>query len=101
MSLTVLILLTIVAAVVVAALILGEIFFLPGFGLPGILGCLGLVGISGYLFLSGYGTLGMIFIVIVAVLFALGFWTLALCKQNRDLHDERSPLLPISSVSYR
>lgn len=81
MSLTVLILLTIVAAVVVAALILGEIFFLPGFGLPGILGGLGLVGISGYLFLSGYGTLGMIFIVIVAVLFALGFWLLS----KRDL----------------
>lgn len=78
---TVLILLTIVAAVVVAALILGEIFFLPGFGLPGILGCLGLIGISGYLFLSGYGTLGMIFIVIVAVLFALGFWLLS----KRDL----------------
>lgn len=81
MSLTVLILLTIVAAVVVAALILGEIFFLPGFGLPGILGGLGLIGISGYLFLSGYGTLGMIFIVIVAVLFALGFWLLS----KRDL----------------
>lgn len=81
MSLTVLILLTIVAAVVVAALILGEIFFLPGFGLPGILGGLGLVGISGYLFLSGYGTLGMIFIVIVAALFALGFWLLS----KRDL----------------
>lgn len=81
MSLTVLILLTIVAAVVVAALILGEIFFLPGFGLPGIIGSLGLIGISGYLFLSGYGTLGMIFIVIVAVLFALGFWLLS----KRDL----------------
>lgn len=81
MSLTVLILLTIVAAVAVAALILGEIFFLPGFGLPGILGSLGLIGISGYLFLSGYGTLGMIFIVIVAVLFALGFWLLS----KRDL----------------
>lgn len=78
---TVLILLTIVAAVVVAALILGEIFFLPGFGLPGILGGLGLIGISGYLFLSDYGTLGMIFIVIVAVLFALGFWLLS----KRDL----------------
>ena len=81
MSFTVLVLLTILASIVVAALILGELFFLPGFGLPGILGALGLIGVSGYLFVSGHGTLGMIFIVIVAALFGLGFWILS----KRDL----------------
>lgn len=81
MSFTILILLTLVAAVVVAALILGELFFFPGFGLPGILGGLGLIGVSGYLFFAGESILGMAFIVVVAVLFGLGFWILS----KRDL----------------
>ena len=98
MSITVLVILVLVAAIVVAGLILGELFFLPGFGLPGILGALGLIGISGYLFFAGRGVLAMIFIVIVAVLFGLGFWILS----KRDLKgfaldksvDEKVNLLP-------
>ena len=81
MSPLLLVILAIVAAIVVAALILGEIFFLPGIGLPGVLGFLGLVGVSGYLFFSGHGILGMIFIVVVAALFGIGFWILS----KRDL----------------
>lgn len=66
--------LVLLAAVVVVALILAEIFFIPGLGLMGIFGGLLFAGVGFYLIWSGQYWLVAIFGVLCVLLFVLGFY---------------------------
>lgn len=74
---TIVILLTLLAAVVVAALILVEIFFIPGIGLLGILGGLIFAGVGFYLIWAGHFWFAIIYGVLCVLLFILGFYILS------------------------
>lgn len=67
------IILTLLATILVAALILAEIFFIPGFGLLGVIGVLGFLGVGYYLIMLGEVTWAIIFAVATILLFILGF----------------------------
>lgn len=78
-SLFVMIILTIVVIVSVA-LILGELFYFPGFGLPGIVGILGMTGTCTYLFVTGQIWLMIGLLLLSIVLFVIGFYILSRSK---------------------
>lgn len=61
------------AALLVASLILAEIFFIPGFGLLGIIGVLGFLGIGAYIISLGKVSLVIVYGILSILLFILGF----------------------------
>ncbi|MDN4754028.1 NfeD family protein [Porphyromonadaceae bacterium W3.11] len=67
------IILMILGAIVIVGLLLGEIFFIPGIGLLGIVGVLGFLGVGAYLISLGEYTIAIIFGAVCVLLFVLGF----------------------------
>lgn len=74
------IILMILGAIVIVGLLLGEIFFIPGVGLLGIVGGLGFLGVGAYLISIGQQAMAIIFGAACVLLFVLGF---VLLSQNR------------------
>lgn len=67
------VILVFLAALLVVALVLSEIFFIPGFGLLGVIGVLGFLGVGAYLISLGEVALAVIYGVVCVLLFVLGF----------------------------
>ncbi|MDD7438212.1 MAG: NfeD family protein [Bacteroidales bacterium] len=69
--------LALLGAILTAALILLEIFFIPGIGILGILGVGGFIGIEIYLFQDGQISLAITFAVLTIIAFLIGFYFLS------------------------
>lgn len=67
----------ILVVIVSVALILGELFYFPGFGLPGILGILGLTGMCTFLFFARDIFQMVALLMLAVVLFIVGFYFLS------------------------
>lgn len=74
------IILVFLAALIIVALILAEIFFIPGVGLLGIIGVLGFIGVGAFIVSTGEVTIAVIFGAVCVLLFILGF---VLLSRNR------------------
>ncbi|MDO5017403.1 MAG: hypothetical protein Q4E10_03440 [Porphyromonas sp.] len=93
------ILLILLLSIITAALILAEIFFVPGIGLLGILGSVGFIGIEYYLITQGLGTGAVLFAAIAIIAFVIGFYLLSRNKfikkvELTDTVDEVAVKLP-------
>lgn len=66
--------LALLGAILTAALILLEIFFIPGVGLLGILGVGGFIGIEIYLFQAGQSHLAVAYAIFTILAFLIGFY---------------------------
>lgn len=69
--------LILLAAVVTAALVLAEIFFIPGFGLMGIIGGGGFIAVEYFLFTEGLVGMAIFYALLTMVLFVVGFYLLS------------------------
>lgn len=69
--------LIILAAVVTVALVLAEIFFIPGLGLMGILGAAGFIGVEYFLFVEDMVGMAIFYALLSVVLFVVGFYLLS------------------------
>lgn len=74
-----------IAALVIVALVLAEIFFIPGVGLLGIVGVLGFLGLGAYLIMAGETILVICYAAFCVLLFILGFVLLSRNKVMRKI----------------
>lgn len=86
-------------ALLTAALILGEIFFIPGIGIIGILGLGGFIGLEVYLIGEGLSAFAIWYAILSIILFVLGFYLLSRNKffkkvELTDTVDEVAVKLP-------
>lgn len=93
------IILTLLAAILIAALVLAEIFFIPGVGLLGLIGIGGFLGVGYYLITLGEVTWAIIFAVVAILFFVLGFVLLSRNKVIKrvaltETVDEVAGMLP-------
>ncbi|MBR8769995.1 hypothetical protein IX308_000262 [Porphyromonas levii] len=91
--------LALLGAILTAALILLEIFFIPGIGLLGILGVGGFIGIEIFLVRSGQFTLAIAFAVLTIIIFLIAFYLFSRNKfikkvELTDAVDEIAVKLP-------
>lgn len=91
--------LALLGAILTAALILLEIFFIPGIGLLGIIGVGGFIGIEIYLFQDGQTTLAITYAALSVLFFIIGFYFLSRNKfikkvELTDTVDEIAVKLP-------
>lgn len=70
----------VLVVIISVALLLGELFYFPGFGLPGIIGILGMTGTCTYLFIAGQIWLMIGLLIFSVVLFFAGFYILSRSK---------------------
>lgn len=66
-----LIIIIILLAIVAAALLVGEVFLTPGFGLAGILGIGTIIGVEYYLIVGGHDTMAIIFALLTIAVFCI------------------------------
>lgn len=66
-----LIIIILLLAIVAAALLVGEVFLTPGFGLAGILGIGTIIGVEYYLIVSGQDTMAIIFALLTIAIFCI------------------------------
>lgn len=88
-----------IAALVIVALVLAEIFFVPGVGLLGIVGVLGFIGLGAYLITIGAVLVVICYAAFCILLFLLGFVLLSRNKVMQkialtDTVDEVAVKLP-------
>lgn len=100
---TLLIILIILGALLTAGLVLGEIFFIPGVGLLGIIGVLTFIGVEGYFIYSPQLTFAILYGGVALLAFVIGFYLLSRNKFMKkvaltDTVDEVAVKLP-SEVS--
>lgn len=91
--------LALLGAILTAALILLEIFFIPGIGILGIIGVGGFIGIEIYLFQEGQISLAIAYAVLTIIIFLIGFYLLSRNKfikkvELTDTVDEIAVKLP-------
>lgn len=91
--------LVILVAVVTAALVLTEIFFIPGLGLMGIIGAGGFIAMEYFLFAEGMVSMAIFYALLSVVLFVVGFYLLSRNKfiqkvALKDSVDEVAVKLP-------
>lgn len=97
-SLFMIVILTLLVVVSVA-LLLGELFYFPGFGLSGVLSILGMTGVCTYLFIAGHIWLLIGLLLFSVALFVIGFYVLSRSKVMNKISlskevDERANKLP-------
>lgn len=82
-------LILILLAIVAAALLVGEVFLIPGFGLAGILGIGTIAGVEYYLIHTGRATMAIVFALLTIAVFCVGAYVISRKKVVRKVALER------------